>query len=90
MKALASAELRVDWLRVMLDLERAALSLRRIEKLTSISKSALSRYRNGAAPTHGDGELLIALWCEATQGARDELPRLGRGQNVPASGRYLR
>jgi hypothetical protein len=81
---------RIDWSRVLLDLESAALSLRRIEHLTGISKSALSRYRNGAAPMHADGELLITLWSESQQADRDALPVLSRGENVPASGRGMR
>lgn len=81
---------RVDWEQVLLDLEGAALSLRRIGKLTGISKSALSRYRNGAAPQHADGEALIALWCEARQSERVLLPAAPPGANVPASGRRLR
>ncbi len=75
---------RVDWFRVLVDLKAADLSLRQVEDLTGISRSALDRYKGGVEPAHADGERLIALWCEATGSWRDALPLIA---NVPDSGR---
>lgn len=67
--------MRVDWFRVLTDLQRAGYSLATLQELTGISRSTLGRYRCGAEPRHADGEQLLAFWCQVQGRERYEAPQ---------------
>lgn len=64
----------VSWERLISDLQSANLSLRQVQALTGISKSALHRFAHGCEPGHSDGSALLLLWREATSAVGDQVP----------------
>jgi hypothetical protein len=64
----------IGWDVLIADLQAASLSLRQIQRLTGISKSALHRFAHGCEPGHADGSALLGLWREATSAAPDAMP----------------
>lgn len=67
----------VDWWRVITDLERAGCSHSRIASEVLRGKAWVDGLKNvpGYQPKHGDGEVVIELWCRYTGHPRDNLPR---------------
>ena len=54
---------RVDWWRVIDDLNKAGLGFRGIAQQTQIPLATLAGYKNlNVEPKHADGERLLALW----------------------------
>ncbi|MGM0512975.1 MAG: hypothetical protein ACQER3_09855 [Pseudomonadota bacterium] len=68
------ATFRTEWFRVITDLNRRSLSTQEIAKELGVSKSAVLGWKTGSEPRHGDGEALIALWCQVTGKAREVVP----------------
>lgn len=68
---------RVDWFRIIVNLERAGLPWRDVGKLMGMSKGWVEHLKNspGASPRHDDGEALIDLWCDAMDKPREDVPR---------------
>lgn len=66
--------MRVDWFRVLADLQRAGFSLKMLHELTGIPRSTLGGYRTGSEPGHYRGEQLLAFWCAAMKRERHEVP----------------
>ena len=64
----------ISWSRLIADLQGANLSLRQVQKLTGISKSALHRFAHGCEPGHSDGSALLALWRESMTAEPDAVP----------------
>lgn len=71
-------DLRVDWFRLIADLNRAGHSTRRFADILGIPRTTIEGWKSGAEPKHADGERLIALWCEQLRRSRDQLPMIRR------------
>jgi hypothetical protein len=69
-------DLRVDWFRLITDLNRAGHSTRRFADNLGIPRTTIEGWKAGAEPKHADGERLIALWCERMGKGREHLPRI--------------
>jgi hypothetical protein len=66
---------RVDWFRVMAELQARGYNLENIAAAINVPKSTLMGWRNlGAEPRHADGERLVQLWCRVIGEPRDALP----------------
>jgi hypothetical protein len=59
---------RIDWFRVIVDLERARWSLERIAVAVERSKGWVSNLKNipGTEPRFHDGLMLLGLWSQVT------------------------
>ncbi|WP_447907841.1 hypothetical protein [Serratia fonticola] len=68
------ATFRTEWFRVITDLNRRSLSTQEIANELGVSKSAVLGWKTGSEPRHGDGEALIALWCQVTGLDKKKLP----------------
>jgi hypothetical protein len=69
------SRIRVDWFRVMAELQAQGYNLANISAAISVPKSTMMGWRNlDAEPRHADGERLIALWCKVNGLPRDALP----------------
>lgn len=67
--------LRVDWFRVIVELERQGFTPYDIGTQVGAARSTVVHWRNdGTEPRHLDGELLIQFWSAATCKGRDDLP----------------
>lgn len=67
-------DLRVDWFRLIVDLNRAGHSTRRFADILGIPRTTIEGWKAGAEPKHADGERLIALWCKELAKTRSEVP----------------
>ena len=71
-------ESRIDWWRVIVDLERSGLSQRDIAVACGINgHSAINQLKNipGTQPLFGRGVRIIVLWMERTGKGTEDLPR---------------
>jgi hypothetical protein len=66
--------MRIDWFRVLADLERLGMNNRSIARHLGIPKSTIAYWKAGNDPRHSDGEHLIELWCETVHKPREGLP----------------
>lgn len=63
MSATTKIAMRVDWFRVIVDLERAGMSHVRIADAVGISQARIQAYKNGLGePKHRVGSGLVTLW----------------------------
>lgn len=66
---------RVDWFRVLADLQRHGFSISAVCLSIEVPKATLLGWRNlDAEPRHADGERLVQLWSRVTERPRDEVP----------------
>lgn len=70
------SRIRVDWFRVVAELQRAGYNIENIAAAIGVAKSTLMGWRNFPyhEPRHADGERLIVLWCRVVQQPREALP----------------
>lgn len=61
-----SSTLRVDWFRLLQELNAQGYSLYAIAHLTGITKASLVAYKQGTQPTYNTGAHLIKFWSEAS------------------------
>lgn len=67
--------LRVDWFRVIVELERHGFTPYDISDQIETARSTVVHWRNdGTEPRHLDGERLIKFWSAATCKGREDLP----------------
>lgn len=66
--------MRVDWFRVLADLQYLGLSNYDVSQRLGIAKRTIGGWKAGAEPRHCDGEELIALWVHMTSKPREGLP----------------
>lgn len=78
MRRLATNPERVDWFTVLLDLQRAGLPAMQVSQSTSIPKSTILGWKQGAEPKYADGEKIVKLWMRITGNARTAVPRIGK------------
>lgn len=72
---------RVDWFRVLVNLDREGYSERDIAALVGMSKGWVEHLKKspGAEPRLDDGMALLDLWCEAMDKALEDVPRVREG-----------
>jgi hypothetical protein len=70
---------RVDWFRVIVNLERQGYSIRDLAFLVERGKGWIEHLKNspGAEPRYDDGSVLLDLWCEAMDKPLTDVPREG-------------
>lgn len=67
---------RVDWLQVMLDLQRRGFTVQAVSSQIAVPKATLMGWKNlGAEPRYADGERLLAFWARVTERPAAEAPR---------------
>ncbi|WP_347467539.1 hypothetical protein [Burkholderia stagnalis] len=59
-------DVRVDWFRVLDDLNRGGFSISRLAEITSIPRTSLNDYRYGAEPAHAVGMCILRHWSIQT------------------------
>lgn len=66
---------RVDWFRVLADLQHLGLTDFEISERLSIPRRTVGGWKvENAEPRHSDGEALLSLWREMTGKTRDGYP----------------
>ena len=70
--------LKIDWFRVIVDLERSGYSFTSIATVIDVARSTIIGWKQGAAPRWEDGECLLDLWMTVTKNGRDGLPVISR------------
>lgn len=74
---------RVNWFRVLIDLDRAGYRLPRVSATTRIPIATLKEYRNNERdPRHSAGDALIELWCKVLERKRPDLPTVAKTMSV--------
>lgn len=69
------ARIRVDWFRVIVQLEAAGYRPNAIGAAIGSPRATIVGWRNyGYEPAHAEGERLVQLWCQVMQLDRDEMP----------------
>lgn len=71
---------RIDWFRVIVDLEREKWSLERIADHCERSKGWVSNLKSipDTEPRFYDGCVMIALWASVTGKKREQAPTIGQ------------
>lgn len=65
---------RVDWFRILVQLQRAGHPLILVATSTGITEGALRGYLAGMEPAHWRGEALLLYWSEVTGKTKDSAP----------------
>ena len=83
---------RVDWFRVIVELNYAGLSNGRIAAEMIMSRSWVAGLKNeGIEPRYRDGQMLLAIWAKATGSAPDDAPLIDAGgEGSRARARFLK
>lgn len=69
------SRIRVDWFRVMAELQGKGYSVTSISAAIDVPKSTLMGWRIlDAEPRHSEGERLVGLWCQVMGQPRDAMP----------------
>lgn len=66
--------IRVDWFRVLVDLDRAGFPLSDVADQAEIPRTTMLGWQQGREPRHADGETLLSFWAAACSKSRDEVP----------------
>lgn len=69
---------KVDWFRVVVDLERSGYSHADIAAVVGVGKSTVQGWKDGARPKFEEGEMLIGLWATVTKNGRESVHRVER------------
>lgn len=67
-------EARVDWFAMLDALNRRGIPTATVAALTTIPKSTILGWKQGAEPKHADGERLVQLWMQVTDLCREHVP----------------
>lgn len=65
---------RVDWFRLVTDLQYAGVSMREAARRIGVAEGQLRNLRKGGEPLYPRGDALIELWCEVLAKSRTDLP----------------
>jgi hypothetical protein len=71
-------DFRVDWFRILVQLQGEGYSLHGIAHFTGIPKASLLGYKQGIQPTYNTGVKLIHCWAQATGKATSDAPIVNR------------
>lgn len=69
-----SADTRIDWFRVLVQLKDEGYSLYSVAHFTEIPKSTLIGYKQGSQPSYHHGVRLLHFWSQATGKEQGEAP----------------
>ena len=72
------ADEKVDWFRVIVDLERHGYGATLVALSIATPKTTLLGWKGGSRPRFEDGDRLIALWCRVTGNGRETVPKVSR------------
>lgn len=65
---------RVDWFRVLVQLDRAGLNVPTVARALGVSRKTLYSIRSFAEPRHDTGQALIRLWCATLGHTAEAVP----------------
>lgn len=74
-----SRERRIDWARILANLQTAGMSLQEVADWLEVGKSTLRGYTDPdipSEPAYWVGHCLVLLWCERCERKLEELPTL--------------
>lgn len=71
-----AADTRIDWFRILVQLNDEGYSLYSVAHFTEIPKSTLIGYKQGSQPNHHSGERLLRFWMQAMGKAREDAPTI--------------
>lgn len=74
----ATPDEKVDWFRVIVDLERSGYSHCAIATVCDVAKRTVGGWKQGSSPKFDDGVLLLSLWESVTGNGQDSAPRVKR------------
>lgn len=69
---------KIDWFRVITDLERASYSHTSIASVCGVAKRTIGGWKQGSEPRYSDGDRLLLLWSAVTRKGREAAPMVGR------------
>lgn len=69
---------KIDWFRVITDLERASYSHTSIASVCDVAKRTVGGWKQGSEPRYSDGDQLLLLWSAVTGKEREVVPMVGR------------
>lgn len=69
---------KIDWFRIIVDLERNAYPHVAIAAAIGVGKTTVQDWKHGARPKFEEGEMLIALWVTVTANGRETVHRVKR------------
>lgn len=69
---------KIDWFRVIVELERSSYQHNAIATFVGVSRRAVGAWKAGSSPRYEDGDLLIALWLQVTGKPREAVPTVSR------------
>jgi hypothetical protein len=69
---------RVDWFRIIVDLERHGYRHADMSAAIDVAKSTLVGWKAGSRPAYDEGERLVLLWCMVMRNGRDSVPKVDR------------
>lgn len=70
--------LKVDWFRIINDLNRGGYTTIAIAQAVGTAKSTVLGWKQGSTPRWEDGECLLGLWMTVTKSGRDGVPVISR------------
>lgn len=69
---------KIDWFRVIIDLERSGYSFTSIATVTGAARSTIIGWKQGSTPRFEDGLRLIDLWEAVTKKSRETVHTVKR------------
>lgn len=67
---------RIDWLEVMLQLQRRGYSVQAVAQQLRLQRTTLLNWKNhGTEPRHVDGENLLEFWARVMEQDKSKAPR---------------
>lgn len=76
--ALAAPDEKIDWFRVIVDLERSGYSFSSIGAAIGSPRSTIIGWKQGSSPAFEAGDLLIGLWESVLCKSRDSVHTVKR------------
>ena len=69
---------KIDWFRVIVDLERSGYSHVSTAFSIGVAKRTVGGWKNGSRPRFEEGEKLLQLWSRVLGKGQESAPRVGR------------
>ena len=75
---LVAPDEKIDWFRIIIDLERSGYSLRAVSAAIDTPHSTILGWKQGSAPAFEAGDRLIDLWETVLRKSRDSVHKVNR------------
>ncbi len=75
---LISQDERIDWFRIIIDLERSSYPHASIAAAVGVSKRTVGGWKDGSTPRFEDGVRLIDLWSNVTGKGQESAHKVGK------------